>query len=67
MILEDLMKRREAIFEQHRQALATVEQTRGALFVLDEIIAAERASANGATEASNDMETVGSTERNLSS
>jgi hypothetical protein len=63
--VELLMKRREQLIETHRQALNAVEQTRGAIALVDEMLQALE-STNGA-EPANDVEATDSPERQLSS
>jgi hypothetical protein len=65
MNIGQLTERRKALFEQHRQAMVVAEQTRGALMVLDEIIA--ELQTNGTAEIKDDVEATSSPERSLSS
>jgi len=67
MTLERILERRQAVLEQHRIAVTTVEQTRGALIMLDQMIEEMRAGTNGAAEATDDVEATSSTERIISS
>ncbi len=62
--MEQLTKRREQLVSVHREALATMEQTRGAIGIVDEMIRTLMAEGQGN---SNDMEATNSSERQLSS
>jgi len=64
ILVKDLQKKREELVEQHRQATLAVEQTRGAIYILDELI--KELSADGAEEISDAVETTNNTERHVS-
>jgi hypothetical protein len=59
--LEQLTKRREQLVNAHREALAMMEQSRGAISIIDEMIQTLMA------EGHNDVEATNSSERQLSS
>jgi hypothetical protein len=63
--IESLAQRRAQLVETHRDALTVVEQTRGAITLVDELIQS-LASTNGA-EHDNDVEATDSPERQLPS
>ena len=63
--VELLTNRRQQLVEAHREALNAVEQTRGAIALVDEMLQA-LGSTNGA-EPANDVEATDSPERQLSS
>jgi len=63
MNIEQLLARRKDVLEQHRQAMTVVEQTRGALMMLDELISGLQAGTDGAAEVVNDVEATGGPER----
>lgn len=65
--VEKLMERRTALVEQFKNAQAVMEQTRGAITMVDEMIQQLTQGADGAAEKPDDMEAPGNTERQLSS
>lgn len=62
--MEQLTKRREQLVNTHREALVAMEQSRGAISIIDEMIQTLMAEGRGN---SNDVEATNSSERQLSS
>jgi hypothetical protein len=62
--IEQLTKRREQLVTTHREALAAMEQARGAISIIDEMVQTLQAEANGG---GNNVEATDSPERQLSS